>query len=67
MPRRVESVNRPAPLPAPQWQNLFLEPAYLDDIAHEADGEEGDWQQELPAVSLQRRRRGGRRITSAAA
>ncbi|WP_413759472.1 hypothetical protein [Streptomyces sp. MMBL 11-3] len=64
--RRAETVGRPSVTgPAPQWQNLFLAPAYRGDVAEEI---EADWRQEKAAAApVQRRRRGGRRTTPAAA
>ncbi|MFG3172276.1 hypothetical protein [Streptomyces sp. NPDC048200] len=66
--RPVENITRRATTgPKPQWQNLFLAPAYTAEAAFE-DGllEEPpvDWSQ---VSSLQRRRPAGRRATGRAA
>ncbi|WP_329473767.1 hypothetical protein OIE75_39155 [Streptomyces sp. NBC_01723] len=50
---------------APQWENLFLAPAYRGEAAERA---EEDWQEGTAAVSVGRRRRqGGRRVSRPAA
>ncbi|WP_432100419.1 hypothetical protein [Streptomyces sp. WAC 04229] len=50
---------------APQWENLFLAPAYRGEAAERA---EDDWQQGTAAVSMGgRRRRGARRASRPAA
>ncbi|MFF1263584.1 MULTISPECIES: hypothetical protein [unclassified Streptomyces] len=65
MGRRVETVERPLPVaPAPQWQNLFLAPAYHGVIAEVI---EADWEQEMTAPAALRRRPGDRRAARPAA
>ncbi|MFF8778912.1 hypothetical protein ACF07W_16765 [Streptomyces sp. NPDC015140] len=50
---------------APQWENLFLAPAYRGEAAERA---EGDWEQGTAAVPVSRRRgQGGRRVHRPAA
>ncbi|MYS40352.1 hypothetical protein GTY23_03590 [Streptomyces sp. SID5998] len=55
--RRVETVGRPPVTAAPQWQNLFLAPAYRGDMAADLDA---DWKEETAAPAALRRRRGRR-------
>ncbi|MFD7206285.1 hypothetical protein [Streptomyces sp. NPDC059893] len=65
MGRRVETVGQPTTLAAkPQWQNLFLAPAYSDDVAEEI---KADWEQETASLAVQRQRRGGQRTARPAA
>ncbi|MFG3321125.1 hypothetical protein ACGF3J_24040 [Streptomyces sp. NPDC048171] len=50
---------------APQWENLFLAPAYRGEAAERV---EVDWQERTAAVSVGgRRRRGARRASRPAA
>ncbi|MFE6155594.1 hypothetical protein [Streptomyces sp. NPDC057889] len=54
----METVGRPLPVgPAPQWQNLFLAPAYQGDIDEDI---QQDWEEEMPVPTALRRRPGGR-------
>ncbi|MGW6263555.1 hypothetical protein [Streptomyces sp. NPDC055085] len=65
--RRAETVGLQALRdPKPQWQDLFLAPAYSDiDIVEEEFAEEPavDWSQ---VPSMPRRQRGGRRVNGRA-
>ncbi|MGW4348298.1 hypothetical protein ACWEL8_24935 [Streptomyces sp. NPDC004690] len=59
--RRVETVGRPPVTVAPQWQNLFLAPAYRGDMAADLDVDiDADWEEETAAPAALRRRRGRR-------
>ncbi|MGW2082525.1 hypothetical protein ACWCOW_37435 [Streptomyces sp. NPDC001939] len=65
MGRRVETVGQPSTVAVkPQWQNLFLAPAYRGDVADEI---EADWERETAVLAVQRQRRGGRGTVRSAA
>ncbi|MEV1027074.1 hypothetical protein [Streptomyces sp. NPDC050264] len=61
--RRDEIAAEQARLPQPQWQNLFVAPAYPEGFAEE---DEQEWTEEA-APSLQLRTRGARRTHGRAA